>query len=121
MKKRSSYYLTASVLAVVSGPALADPSQHPLATTRLLVSACQSEQATLRGMCIGYLGAMVDGIVWLQKDASHKRTACLPQDLDIELFRQALLQYVAKTPAAMDGYSLEALKASLEAQWPCPR
>ena len=113
--------LAAPVLAVASGPAVADPPQHSLATTRLLVSACQSEQATLRGMCIGYLGAMVDGVVWLQKDGSRNRTACLPQDVDIELFRQALLQYVAKTPAAMEGHSLEALKASLEARWPCPR
>lgn len=121
MKKHLFRCLAASVLAVASGPASGDNVKHSLASTRLLVAACQSEQATLRGMCIGYLGAMVDGVVWLQKDGSRNRTACLPQDVDIELFRQALLQYVAKTPAAMEGHSLEALKASLEARWPCPR
>jgi hypothetical protein len=63
--------LAASALAIANGPALADPPQHSLATTRLLVAACQAEQATLRGMCIGYLGAMVDGVVWLQKDGAR--------------------------------------------------
>lgn len=88
---------------------------------RLLVDDCQSEKPALRAMCLGYLAAIADGVARHQKIGSSNRTVCAPQDVDLEAYRLALLQYVSKNPTASEGHSFEAVKAALEAEWPCSR
>lgn len=113
-------FLMAS-LASMSTAALADHVNHSLAGARRLVVDCRSDAPALRAMCLGYLAAISDGIARHQKIGSSSRTVCAPQDPDLEAYRRALLDYVAKTPDVMEGHSFEAVKAALEAQWPCQR
>ena len=106
----------ASLLLLAALPVRAD---HSLAGARTLLTYCGADVTALRAMCIGYLAAIADGVARHQKLGAAKRTICVPQSVDLEAYRSSLLQYLATTPAAADGQSFEAIKAALEAEWPC--
>ena len=120
MSIRTPLYLIIS-LCIVSMPARADHVKHSLATTPRLIADCKSDVPALRAMCIGYLAAIADGVARHQKIGSAKRTVCVPENVDIEAFRGAFLQFVTKNPTTTDGHSFEAVQAALEAEWPCQR
>ena len=108
-----------ALLAFAGDAAFADHANHTLANARSLAADCQSDQATLRAMCIGYLAAISDGVEQHQKVGVAKRSVCVPRNVDLEAYRLALLQYVAKTPSAIEGHSFEVVQAALMAGWPC--
>ena len=107
-------------LATLSEPARADHVGHTLATAPRLIADCRSDVPTLRAMCLGYLAAIADGVARHQKIGSAGRTVCVPATVDMEAYRGALLEYVARNPTT-DGHSFEMVRAALEAAWPCPK
>jgi len=111
----------ASVFGVLAGPASADHVKHSLANAERLIAACKSDVPALRGMCLGYLSAMADGIARHQKVGIAARTVCVPEEVDLEAYRRAVLTFAEKSAPAAEGHSFEMVKSALEAVWPCGR
>lgn len=108
-------------LVVTSVPANAGPPQHWLADATQLLASCNSDTVALRAMCLGYVGAISDGIARHQTIRSSNRTVCIPADVNLEAYRNAFLEFMGKQPDAMQWQSFEAVKAAQEAKWPCPQ
>lgn len=108
-------------LALASTPASVDPVQHTLVDARMLAQSCESDAIALRSMCFGYLGAISDGVARHQKIGAAKTTVCVPPLVDLESYRTAFLSFVKNNPQALKRQSFEAVKAALEAEWPCSR
>ena len=99
-------------------PAHADALNHSLAEGQLLLSSCASDSLPLRAMCLGYLAAVADGLSAERQDVA--RSVCPPTLVNLDAYRRAFIAFVERRPETLSRPSLDAVKAALATQWPCP-
>ncbi len=100
--------------------AFADHANHPLASAPGLLTSCTSDAPALRAMCLGYLAAISDATLREQESGREKRVFCAPAVVNLDAYRHSFVELTARTPAVLDWHSYEAVKAALQADWPCP-
>lgn len=111
--------LAAAVLFEVAPASVhADQLNHSLAEGQLLLSSCASDSLPLRAMCLGYLAAVADGLSEQRRDGAP--SICPPSMVDLDAYRRAFIAFVERRPEALSRPSIDAVKAALATQWPCP-
>ena len=84
-----------------------------------LVAACQSELASERRACDGYLHGVGDMHESVYSAATDEPLYCLPKGAGTPVARDAFLVWAARNPMAEDRYAVFGVMEALTEQFPC--